>query len=173
MVEYVVVLQPRRSTFGLGSIRFRSPLLTESISLSFPPLTEMFHFSGYCVSYPMYSGMNDRYYPSQVTPFGHPGSSLACSFPRFFAACRVLLRLLAPRHSPYALTYFIILQKFFTTPTIPQSPFVTYCIVFLSWYACFCVVVVVVIQLPTCWKAIASQQSFSLPRRCQFSSSFQ
>lgn len=66
-----------------------------------------------------------------------PGSSLACSFPRFFAACRVLLRLLAPRHSPYALTYFIILQKLFTTPTIPQSPFVTYCIVFLSWYACF------------------------------------
>ena len=33
-----------------------------------------------------------------------PGSSLACSCPRLFAACRVLLRLLAPRHSPYALT---------------------------------------------------------------------
>ncbi len=27
-------------------VRFRSPLLTESHSLSFPPLTEMFHFSG-------------------------------------------------------------------------------------------------------------------------------
>lgn len=73
MVEYVVVLQPRRNTFGLGSIRFRSPLLTESISLSFPPLTEMFHFSGSCVSYPMYSGMNDRIlirsgYPIRIPP---------------------------------------------------------------------------------------------------------
>ena len=73
MVEYLVVLQPRRSTFGLGSIRFRSPLLTESISLSFPPLTEMFHFSGFRVSYPMYSGMNDRVlprsgYPIRISP---------------------------------------------------------------------------------------------------------
>lgn len=68
-----------------------------------------------------------------------PGSSLACSFPRIFAACRVLLRLLAPRHSPYALTFFIILQKFFTTSTIPQSPFVTYCIVlFLGMHVFLC-----------------------------------
>ena len=29
--------------------RFRSPLLTESHSISSPPLTEMFHFSGCCV----------------------------------------------------------------------------------------------------------------------------
>ena len=34
------------SRFGL--FRFRSPLLTESFSLSFPPVTEMFHFTGYC-----------------------------------------------------------------------------------------------------------------------------
>ena len=31
------------------------------------------------------------------------GSMLICSSPRLFAACRVLLRLLMPRHSPYAL----------------------------------------------------------------------
>ena len=31
-----------------GLFRFRSPLLTESHSLSFPPVTEMFHFTGYC-----------------------------------------------------------------------------------------------------------------------------
>jgi hypothetical protein len=37
------VLQPRDcSRFGL--LRFRSPLLTESLSFSFPVLTEMFHF---------------------------------------------------------------------------------------------------------------------------------
>lgn len=66
---------------------------------------------------------------------------------------------MAPRHSPYALTYFIILQKLVTTSTIPQSPFVTYCIVFLSWYACFMLCIVVVFQLPTllesdCFSAI-------------------
>ena len=31
------------------------------------------------------------------------GSMLICSSPRLIAACRVLLRLLMPRHSPYAL----------------------------------------------------------------------
>lgn len=66
--------KPRKdcsSRFSL--LRFRSPLLTESISLSFPPLTEMFHFSGFRVSYPMYSGMNDRVlprsgYPIRISP---------------------------------------------------------------------------------------------------------
>ena len=32
-----------------GLFRFRSPLLTESHSLSIPPVTEMFHFTGFCV----------------------------------------------------------------------------------------------------------------------------
>ena len=36
---------PASRWFGL--FRFRSPLLTESLSLSFPQLTEMFHFSWY------------------------------------------------------------------------------------------------------------------------------
>lgn len=66
--------QPRtHCCMRFGLFRFRSPLLTESISLSFPPLTEMFHFSGFRVSYPMYSGMNDRVlprsgYPIRISP---------------------------------------------------------------------------------------------------------
>ena len=32
------------------------------------------------------------------------GSELACSYPRLFAACRVLHRLSAPRHPPYTLS---------------------------------------------------------------------
>ena len=141
MVEYDVVPQPRRNTFGLGSIRFRSPPLTESISLSFPPLTEMFplqrvsRFIPYVFRYERSSIASIRLPHSDI-----PGSSLACSFPRLFAACRVLLRLLAPRHSPYALTYFIILQSCYHS-TIPQSPFVTYCIVSLLGmhvYLVFC-----------------------------------
>ena len=43
-----------------------------------------------------------------LNPGGFPhsdihGSMAICAFPWLFAACRVLLRLLVPRHSPYAL----------------------------------------------------------------------
>jgi hypothetical protein len=31
---------------GFSLFRFRSPLLTESLSISVPPVTEMFHFAG-------------------------------------------------------------------------------------------------------------------------------
>lgn len=141
MVEYDVVLQPRRNTFGLGSIRFRSPLLTESISLSFPPLTEMFHFSGFRVSYPMYSGMNDRVlprsgYPIRISPdhrllaASRGFSQLAASF---FACWHQGIHRTPLLTSSYC--------KAVTTSTIPQSPFVTYCIVSLLGmhvYLVFC-----------------------------------
>ena len=35
-----------QSGAGFSLFRFRSPLLTESLSISFPPVTEMFHFAG-------------------------------------------------------------------------------------------------------------------------------
>lgn len=141
MVEYDVVLQPRRNTFGLGSIRFRSPLLTESISLSFPPLTEMFHFSGFRVSYPMYSGMNDRVlprsgYPIRISPdhrllaASRGFSQLAASF---FACWHQGIHRTPLLTSSYC--------KAVTTSTISQSPFVTYCIVSLLGmhvYLVFC-----------------------------------
>jgi hypothetical protein len=44
--------RPRQVVFkssesaGFSLFRFRSPLLTESLSISFPPVTEMFHFAG-------------------------------------------------------------------------------------------------------------------------------
>ena len=37
-----------------------------------------------------------------------PGSKLVCSSPGLFAACHVLHRLLAPRHSPYTLSSLTI-----------------------------------------------------------------
>ena len=41
------VLQPLKSMLSrFGLFRFRSPLLTESLLLSFPPGTEMFQFPG-------------------------------------------------------------------------------------------------------------------------------
>ena len=41
------VLQPQETCSWFGLIRFRSPLLPESLSLSFPLGTEMFHFPKY------------------------------------------------------------------------------------------------------------------------------
>ena len=63
----------------------------------------MFQFSGYpsvylCIQYTVI-----RYC---LTGFPHSeicGSKLICSSPQLIAACHVLLRLLMPRHSPYAL----------------------------------------------------------------------
>ena len=54
--------------------------------------------------------------PVSRTGFPHsdtPGSSLACSSPRLFAAGRVLRRLLAPRHPPYTLSSLTL--KLFAT----------------------------------------------------------
>ena len=44
---HIVSRTPHQQAGWFGLFRFRSPLLTESHSLSFPLLTEMFHFSRY------------------------------------------------------------------------------------------------------------------------------
>src|SRR5256886_14314936 len=49
-------------------------------------------------------GINQRGFPHSETP----GSKLVCSSPGLIAAYRVLHRLLAPRHSPYALSSLTI-----------------------------------------------------------------
>ena len=76
-----------------GLYRFRSPLLTVSISLSFPPLTEMFHFSGSRVHNPMDSGYDDDHLGHQVTPFGYPRFFARLQLPEAF---RSLLRPSSP-----------------------------------------------------------------------------
>ncbi len=96
------VLQPRPDESGwFRLIRFRSPLLTESRLLSSPPGTEMFQFPGLA---PRPYGFG----PGSPKREGFPhsdtrGSTIARISPRLFAACHVLLRLLAPRHPPNAL----------------------------------------------------------------------
>ena len=58
------VLQPHPDESGwFGLVRFRSPLLTESLLLSFPPGTEMFQFPGFA----------PHSYEFTVRSFGHPG----------------------------------------------------------------------------------------------------
>ena len=95
-------MQPKRHRFGL--FRFRSPLLPESRLIYVPPATEMFHFAGL--------PRTDLWIQSAVPWVYHgglphseiPGSRLVCSSPRLIAAYHVLHRLLAPRHSPHALS---------------------------------------------------------------------
>ena len=74
-------------------------------SFSFPPLTEMFHFSGFRELTPILF----RVRRSSITLIRLPhseisGSKRICRSPKLIAAYHVLHRLLAPRHPPYALT---------------------------------------------------------------------
>jgi hypothetical protein len=58
------------STMATGLIRVRSPLLAESLLLSFPPATEMFQFAGFAAcGYGFTTGYRIKRW---VAPFGHP-----------------------------------------------------------------------------------------------------
>ncbi len=81
----------------------RSPLLRESLEISFPLGTEMFHFprsSSYTyvfsIRYAAYSGVG---FPIRISS----DQSLLGNSPRLFAPCNVLHRHLVSRHPPFAL----------------------------------------------------------------------
>jgi hypothetical protein len=66
---------------GLGCVRFRSPLLTESMSLSVPAGTEIFQFPAFasvtlCVRVGMTGGCPAAFPHSEI-----PGSTLVCQLP--------------------------------------------------------------------------------------------
>ena len=102
----ILALQPpvRRTPLGLGSSRFARHYSGNLTLISFPRGTEMFQFPRFPAVTPMHSAPADP-------PRGGPGCpirirtahrSLAAPRPRF-AALRVLLRPLAPRHPPNTL----------------------------------------------------------------------
>src|SRR5207249_6056330 len=105
---HIEVPQPREdksSRFRL--FRFRSPLLTESLRFLFLGLLRCFTSPRFAS--PDYEFIR-RY--SRVTWSGlsHSeihGSKPACGSPWLIATCYVLHRLLAPRHSPNALSSLI------------------------------------------------------------------
>ena len=85
-------------------MRFRSPLLSQSRFLSFPPGTEMVHFPGFartrlCIHRAVVRVHRTGFPHSEI-----PGSKPACGSPRLIAACHVLHRRLLPRHPPCALS---------------------------------------------------------------------
>ena len=110
LVSYSPALRPNRPyntsvharRFGL--FRVRSPLLAESLLFSSPRGTEMVHFPPLPSTAYVFSrgslGINQEGFPHS----GIPGSKPVCGLPGLFAAYHALHRLLAPRHSPYALS---------------------------------------------------------------------
>ena len=101
-------LHYRHWSLMVGLVRVRSPLLAESRLISFPPVTEMFHFTGYRVPFPIsfrkgrWSSNSTRLPHSEIS-----GSSVVCTYPKLIAAYHVLHRLLAPRHPLCALISLI------------------------------------------------------------------
>ncbi len=95
---------PDRSAYNkwtTGLLRFRSPLLAESLLMSVPPGTEMFQFPGFASTNYVFIG---RYSLRSGLPHSDiHGSTPARGSPWLFAACHVLHRLLVPRHPPNAL----------------------------------------------------------------------
>src|SRR5579862_3020619 len=89
-------------------LRFRSPLLSQSRFLSFPPGTEMVHFPGFARARLWIHRAVRGFYPRGFPHSEIPGSKPACGSPRLIAACHVLHRLLLPRHPPCALSSLTI-----------------------------------------------------------------
>ena len=73
-------------------------------------------------AFPSYGYLIHRTIPeycSGVLPHSEiSGSTLICSSPKLFAACRVLHRLLMPRHSPCALFSLTYLRLFLLTSSL-------------------------------------------------------
>jgi hypothetical protein len=92
-----------------GLFPFRSPLLGESLLLSFPPGTKMVHFPGFASRSLLYSGTDTPILLEvSLEDSEIPGSQPVCGSPRLIAAYRVLRRLPSPRHPPCALSSLTI-----------------------------------------------------------------
>ena len=69
---------------GLGYFRFRSPLLSESRLLSFPPGTEMVHFPGFARTCLCIQQAVLRFYPSGFPHSDIPGYSACLRLPEAY-----------------------------------------------------------------------------------------
>ena len=99
---------PPVQALRFGLFRFRSPLLSESRLISFPPGTEMVHFPGLTRTRLCIQRAVTWFYQVGFPHSDIPGSKPACGSPRLIAACHVLHRHLPPRHPPCALSSLTI-----------------------------------------------------------------
>jgi hypothetical protein len=94
---------------GLGYVRVRSPLLAESLVCFLFLWVLRWFTSPRCL--PLAYGFSQGYPGMSQGGFPHSeivGSKPVCGSPTLIAAYHVLHRLLAPRHSPYALSSLTI-----------------------------------------------------------------
>jgi hypothetical protein len=114
------VLQPHDINIVVWAVPI-SLAATFGISvIYFPPGTEMVHFPGLAHTRLWIQRAVTRVH---LAGFPHSeilGSKPACGSPRLIAACHVLLRLLAPRHPPYALSSLIIKLTQFVVSTLAR-----------------------------------------------------
>jgi hypothetical protein len=99
----------RASWFRL--VRFRSPLLTESMSFSFPPVTKMFQFTGF----PPFRVRT--VHSAWVPPFGNPWIKAYLRLPKAYRRWSRPSSVRVPGHPPCALNNLTIKmsnQFFFT-----------------------------------------------------------
>ena len=97
---------PAITRMWFGLFRFRSPLLTESLLLSLPVGTEMFHFPTFPLPalYIQAGVTGSHKYAQRGFPIRKSSDqSSIISSPRLIADLYVLLRLQMPRHPPFAL----------------------------------------------------------------------
>ncbi len=81
----------------------RSPLLGESLLISFPPGTEMFHFPGLSPARYEFTRGSQAFRPGGFPHSEISGSQAVCASPKLIAAYHVLHQRRPPRHPPYAL----------------------------------------------------------------------
>ena len=104
-IEVPLPRKDKSSRFGL--LRFRSPLLTESLRFLFLGLLRC--FTSPRVALPDYEFIRQSLL-LKAAGLSHSeihGSTPVCGSPRLIATCYVLHRLLAPRHPPLALSSLI------------------------------------------------------------------
>jgi hypothetical protein len=115
---------PVPTHIATGLVRVRSPLLAESLLMSFPPATEMFQFAGFASTAYEFSG---RYPLKGGFPHSEiSGSKIAPISPKLIAGCHVLHRLSVPRHPPNALLSLENKRQFpdaGTSPTPGNHPY--------------------------------------------------
>ena len=105
--SFMEALQPRTvETIRFGLFPFRSPLLWESLLISFPRGTKMFQFPQFplpdlCVE----SGVS-RFCLDELPHSGIPGSAYLTASRGLSQSSHALHRLLAPRHPLRALSSF-------------------------------------------------------------------
>jgi hypothetical protein len=104
-------------------LRFRSPLLSQSRFLSFPPGTEMVHFPGFARTRLWIHRAVRGFYPRGFPHSEISGSMPACGSPKLIAACHVFHRLLLPRHPPCALSSLTIKFTRHTAASLPALSF--------------------------------------------------